>query len=407
MPAAPPTPGDPSRGRPRPLLVIGLAVVMGALWLRWRDALAWSYADLEVYVRGGRAIIEGTDVYADRAGVLPFTYPPFAAVVFIPLTLLGSAGPYLFTAGSLIAYGAVLWVVTRATSLGRWDAMLLGLVGLTFEPVMRTLVLGQVGLVIAAGVLLDLLVLPRAWRGVVIGILAGVKLTPAFFVVFFALRRDWSAVIRSGSTFLASVALGWVVLPSASSWYWLGGWNQMSRFGPEAITPANQSARAVLARLLRVAEPTAVVTIPVAALLAGLAIWCARRTLTRSRLGAVVALALGSLLLSPISWTHHWVWFIPLVAVLLDEGRRVAAALVAAVAFFAPPWLLMGASVHPLDLTVGGQGVAAAYAVLAVLLLGVLGLGGAVGRGPHGLRRRSSRLTRWAGRSRTAANERG
>ena len=35
------------------------------------------------------------------------------------------------------------------------------------------------------------------------------------------------------------------------------------------------------------------------------------------RLGAIVVVQLFGLLASPISWTHHWVWLIPLMIWLL------------------------------------------------------------------------------------------
>jgi len=44
------------------------------------------------------------------------------------------------------------------------------------------------------------------------------------------------------------------------------------------------------------------------------------------------------LLTSPISWSHHWVWFVPAVLVLLAQGRRRAAVVLALVPALAPEW---------------------------------------------------------------------
>lgn len=64
------------------------------------------------------------------------------------------------------------------------------------------------------------------------------------------------------------------------------------------------------------------------------------------RLGAVVIVSLFGLLLSPISWTHHWVWLIPLMiwlrhGPLRDErGARVLGWGWLALTLVGVPWLL-------------------------------------------------------------------
>ena len=50
------------------------------------------YIDLDVYAAGGRAVLTGQSLYEDgfdaRGAHLPFTYPPLAAMLFAPLSLL-------------------------------------------------------------------------------------------------------------------------------------------------------------------------------------------------------------------------------------------------------------------------------------------------------------------------------
>src|SRR6185503_2998884 len=89
--------------RPAALATAVLAVAT-LLWLRWSVA-AGNWADLDVYVRGAHAILTRTSLYEGHAGVLPFTYPPFPAVAFTPLDVVGPTGArWVFTLGSLVSY---------------------------------------------------------------------------------------------------------------------------------------------------------------------------------------------------------------------------------------------------------------------------------------------------------------
>jgi alpha-1,2-mannosyltransferase len=96
----------------------------------------------------------------------------------------------------------------------------------------------------------------------------------------------------------------------------------------------NQSLQGFITRALH--TPAAGIAWPVAAAViavAGLAVaaWAARRGLEA---WGVVCTAVTALLVSPISWSHHWVWCVPLLALLASETRGIAwrQAVVAAVA---------------------------------------------------------------------------
>ena len=119
------------------------------------------FTDLFVYQYGGRAVLDGLPVYesGDPVTGLPFTYPPFAAVLMVPLALLPAwlaAG--LWTAASVGALAAVVVLVRRA--LGRpapgWLVALLTAGALALEPVWQNLTFGQVNLLVMLAVLVDL-----------------------------------------------------------------------------------------------------------------------------------------------------------------------------------------------------------------------------------------------------------
>lgn len=315
-------------------------IVGGALYLRWSVVTAWNFVDLTDFYFGGVSVLEGIDVYQARPAVLPFNYPPFAAVTFVPLALIGpSAAKLAFTGATLAAYATVLLTVRRATQLSWHTILLIGALGLALEPVMRTLVLGQIGIILMALVLTDVFLLPPRYRGLLIGLATGIKLTPALFVLYFALRREWLSTLRATGAALGTIAAGWLAAPQSSARYWLGGFDKLDRFGDLAFAPVNQSMISLVTRTTGHAvgmtywAPMAVV----AALVAITAIVVARQGAWPTLL---LVLAGGALLLSPISWTHHWVWVLPTLAVLVSHDRTLSAVVVAAIFYVGPMWLV-------------------------------------------------------------------
>ncbi len=369
------------RPTPARLTAVGAAaaVLLALLWVRWVDPRSWTLADVAVYVRGGRALLDGTDLYAVTAGVLPFTYPPFAAVLFVPLAPLGATGAG--TVVSLLSVVALLVLVgvsvaRMASSAGARTSSshivsltavggLLLITALTTEAVQRTLILGQVNLVLAALVVVDLLVLPRRWRGVLLGVAIAVKLTPAVFLGYLLLRRDWAALARVAVTLAVTVVVGWVLAPSASATFWSGGAFDLGRFGDEAAGYGNQSVGAALDRFAPgVSDVVWLLLVAVVVVLTAVATWRTQRQ--RDDLAAVTALAVGGLLVSPISWTHHWVWVVPVMAVLL--ARRWWVGLFAAFAvMYLPPMVLVAEA--GLDVGAAQPVVDATWTILGVVYL--------------------------------------
>ncbi|MEP6648383.1 MAG: glycosyltransferase 87 family protein [Lapillicoccus sp.] len=363
----------PNRKR-RVGFVVTVAVVAGALTLRWMHTLDWSFVDLVDFVEGGRSVLSGRQVYDAIPGVLPFNYPPFGAVVMAPLALVGlGAAETLWTLLSLAAYGVLVVVVARRLRLDRTSTAVIAIAGLALEPLIRHLVLGQVNLVLAALVVLDLFVVPRRYRGIVIGIAAGVKLTPAVFAVQFLLKRDWASAVRSLLTFIATIALGWLVAPASSSRYWLEDLDKTARFGGDALMSANQSLRAVVVRATSLENPPLMWWAPLAGLALTLCVWvAARRIRAADDVGAMLALALGGLLASPISWSHHWVWVVPAIMYAVAARRLAMAWVVAGVFYVAPMWLLPAGGAE-LRLYAWQVAVSATYVVVGLVLLLILG----------------------------------
>ena len=222
---------------------------MSAL-LKWSADLRTQWTDLAVYLGGGHSLLTGTPLYAIEPGHLPFTYSPFAALIFVPLFLLSLAwAKVLVSVGSVACFGVIIFVTTRKLDLSWPKTALLAVGGLSLEPVVMTLLQGQINLFLMMLVLVDCLILGDRSRGLLVGLAAGIKIIPGAFVLYFLLKRDWSAVVRALIAWALSVAVGFLVAPADSMSYWGGGFVNLGKFGLEALSRGdNQSLRGVVLR---------------------------------------------------------------------------------------------------------------------------------------------------------------
>jgi alpha-1,2-mannosyltransferase len=290
--------------------------------------------DLDVYRLGAQALADGMPLYGQgfRTGfgeVLPFIYPPIAALLFQPVVLLPM--PLAATALTVASGLAAVWVLVRTfQELGDRVAgvrLLLALpLLLLLDPVRMTLFLGQVNLLLLALVIADVLVLRDSrWRGVFVGVAAAIKLTPLVFVVWLLIDGDRRAALRAAVTFAGATALGFVLAPKESLQYWTETLFRLDPMLP-VTSSGNQNLRPVAAWFGLPQTATTVLWLVFAIGALALAACAARRCALAGQplLGALVMSA-GGLLASPISWSHHWVWVLPMVPVLFRLGRRVHA----------------------------------------------------------------------------------
>lgn len=311
------------RDGPVPVLVLLVVVAVAA-------AVRGDFTDLFVYRYGGRALLDGLPVYEARDPVkgLPFTYPPFATVAMVPLALppvrLAAA---IMAAVSTAALAVAVALVRR--ELGRpapgWLVALLTAGAVALEPVWQNLTFGQVNALLMLAVLVDLLRPDRRGSGVLIGVAAGIKLTPLLFVVLLVLVGRRAAAGRAVLAFAGTIGVGFAAMPGAAATYWTHGVLDGGRVGPPQLAH-NQSGYGALTRLLDGRPPTLLWLavagpLALAVLLLGAHWW---RHGDRV-LGTGLA-ALAMLIASPVSWSHHWVWAAPLALVLWERSRLVAVA---------------------------------------------------------------------------------
>ncbi|WP_372448780.1 glycosyltransferase 87 family protein [Streptomyces musisoli] len=325
-------------------------------------------ADLLVYRAEGAAVAHGTDLYGFTVTEwrLPATYPPFAAIVFVPATWLPvPALKAAFLAGNALLLAVFVALSARLASRTLTPSLLCAATAaaLWLEPVFQTLLFGQINLAVSCLALWDLTRPPGARaKGLALGITAGIKLTPAVFVAYLLLRGRAREAATAVAAFGGTVALGAVLLPSASADFWTRRLYETGRVGKAWIVD-NQSLRGLVARALGDPDPVLAWALPAAAVaVAGLALAARAR---RDSHGILLT-AFTALLVCPISWTHHWVWCVPLLAVLLAEGRTRTAALVALVFTARTIWLVPHEGARDLELPWWQQPLAAAYPLLVL-----------------------------------------
>ena len=301
-----------------PVVLLVALVGYAGMYLRW-PSLA-GQVDLLVYRFGAGRVLAGQDLYSvgltGNPRTLLFDYTPFAALCSLPLTLVTS--PAAQVIGLVANVTLLVYVVRRTlvrlgvtTSTGLWSlgALLVGLL-CWLEPVRLSLQLGQVNLLILAVVVADLLGPDtRRWAGVGIGVVAGVKLTPALFVVFLVLTGRRRAAVVATVTFAATVVLGFLVLPRDSGFFWLrGGFDDVARITSDPV--ANTSLKGLFVRMHLGGAPTVAATAALAVVALAVAVLAWRRG--EAVLGVAVV-GMASAALSPFSWSHHWVWVVPLM----------------------------------------------------------------------------------------------
>lgn len=289
--------------------------------------------DLRVYLAGGEAWRSGTDLYtADFKAPyeLPFTYPPFAAMLFSSLTPLPlPIIALLFTAAGIALFTAACTAAAQRVQVGFGLAALC----LLLEPLRGGLDLGQINLILIGFVAADCLLPRTPWpRGMLVGLAAAIKLTPAIFVLFFLSRKRWRPALTAVGTFAAAGLTGWVLAPDQSKTFWFGAMLDPQRVGGLAYT-SNQSLRGLLFRL-GAPESWWIVLCLIVVAMTVLMLPRLHDDLT-----ALVAVAAAGLLISPVSWSHHWVWIAPALLLLHGWVRIVVGALFA----LGPHWLLPAA----------------------------------------------------------------
>ena len=373
-----------------------ILVVLGAQ-IHGLDFTVYREGALALLGRSEHLLYDPSLVQTDTRG-LPFTYPPFAAVLLVPFALLPEAlGLVLLTATAcacLVATGFLVagYLLHNQVLSARVTAALGGLPGVTvlatlligiLGPWREGLGFGQLNPMLMVLVLADLLrpASSKLPRGILIGLAAGIKLTPLAFGLIFLVRKDWRAILTMGLTFAATVGIGWLASPEQARRFWFDSLSDPARVG-DTTDMYNVSLNSFIAHLgtpEALQRPLWLLASAAVVVLGFLAI---RRCDARGdAVAAVSANAVVMLAISPISWFHHWVWIaLVLPALWVAVRRRRAGARTAGmvlVVAMVPVFMLSSITVTMmLTGTVSGQGPVALELFTSLgVLLPVAGLG--------------------------------
>ncbi|QDP97265.1 DUF2029 domain-containing protein [Microlunatus elymi] len=293
----------------------------------------WPYKpstmDLQVYFYAVRAMLHGANImeWSSPDFHLWFIYPPAAAIIMLPLAV----GPFLFwelvwIAGIVIAQNVVM--IRSGVPRGLPLALVSAALVIGMEPIRTTVGYAQINTFLMALVFIDLLpATPGRKRiippGMLIGLAAAIKLTPALFVLMLLILGKKRPAITAMITFAVLTIVGTVVQPSATISYLkslAGGDTHTS--GPLYV--GNQSLLGVVLRLFGENQTNTYLGLAIAVLVAVLAaIVGAYWWKKGAHVLAIALVGLGTNLASPLSWTHHFVWILPLgIAVVYQIRRR-------------------------------------------------------------------------------------
>ncbi|WP_433331392.1 glycosyltransferase 87 family protein [Spirillospora sp. CA-294931] len=395
------------RGAPvEPLiLAAGIAIALAAIapivvhWLT--NPPDQRLVDLEVYRDGGRAVVRGAplyDVLTQPPQFLPFTYPPFAALLAVPFTLMSwKASQWVWTAMIYIALVTVVAYAFRdlIRRTGRWWPIAGGvLVGAMawLVPVYDQMRFGQVGLFLMALCLADCATERARWpRGLFIGLAVAIKLVPGVFLIYLWVvgRRDaaWNAVLTAAVVTLGSFA----VLPSDSADFWFGALLEGGDRTGAVNGTTNQAINGLIARVDPPSPLGTLLWLVLGGVMAYYGYKLSRRATLAAdeltgpdsysaRLAGIGIVGLLSVLLSPVGWIHHLVWIIVIVGALAGDGRDTRrwriAALVWLYFLFPLPWWgtkLIGPE-DPLISVIVGRIVQHSFGIAAVILVMIMGV---------------------------------
>jgi alpha-1,2-mannosyltransferase len=323
------TQGATARTRRQVLIVATLAVAVAAFLSV--AAIRHGFFDLQVYYGAMRYwVLEDGLVYDWLKGdsKYGFTYPPFAALVMLPMAYLSWPLAIVVNATATVLAGALLlyWLVdpiARRMGWTRWFAFAVAVcLAAAFEPMRETFTFGQVNLLLLFLVAVDLLFLVARgsrWAGVAIGLATAIKLTPGIFILYLLVTRRWRAAAVAAATATAATLLTAAVAVDESREFWTSALWNIDRVGSLAFV-SNQSWQGVVARLAPT-DPS--ITAWLALVGATLVVWAWRSRAAVRAGDEATGLALTGVaqcLVSPVTWVHHLVWLLPALVLLADNA---------------------------------------------------------------------------------------
>jgi alpha-1,2-mannosyltransferase len=335
VPSPTPPPAAQRSSRREALLAVVVSAIAVVVVARWA-MVSGSRIDVDTFRAAGHAVLRGASPYGISA-VVPFVYPPAGALLVLP-TVVGpsaAAGALAWIVLSLAALARTAWLLARmawpdASTYSRVSRMGWLLAGAcVLEPTLVTLSYGQVGLVLLWLVVEGMAQQPdgarRTW---LVGVAAAVKLTPLVVVVALVAARRWRSAAWAAVGLVGATATAAVLAPAAMRDYVGGTW----RLAQGVNSTPDLFNHSLIGTTTLLAAPAWVGLALAAATLVGGVVLTAALWRRGDELAGLATVLVTGLLVSPVSWPHHWVAAYPALVLLVREvgrlsGRTAATAL--------------------------------------------------------------------------------
>ncbi|UWZ46392.1 DUF2029 domain-containing protein [Dactylosporangium matsuzakiense] len=309
------------------LIVVGVWAVVWAFLIA--AAARNGFFDLKVYYGAmDYWVNRGGDIYDYLTPGTPygFTYPPFAAALMSPMSLISwNVALVISVTMNVLAMMAILTMlldpIFKRQGWSYWYAMGIAMaLAAAFEPVRETVNFGQVNILLVFLIVADVMLLVKGGHklgGIGIGLATAIKLTPGVFIVYLVITRRWRAAAVSAATATAATWAAATFAPDASRVFWTDAvWNT-DRVG----SPTFVSNQALTGLVGRIFNPEPMKPLWLLLVLITLAVWYWRARRAVKHRDEVAGLALTGLvgcMVSPITWIHHLVWTVPAIIILFD-----------------------------------------------------------------------------------------
>ncbi|MFI6602942.1 glycosyltransferase 87 family protein [Nonomuraea sp. NPDC050536] len=400
------------------LLIVAAAAPLVLPWLTNPDDQR--LVDLDVYRTGGEMLLEGRPLYeffTPAPQLLPFTYPPIAAMLAVPLAEMSwTTAQWVWTVGIFVSLGVTVGFAFRRvltkpagqaltsrdgrapassdgqvlTKQGRpggptatepapyapWLFALLMIACTYLMPIRDQVRFGQVDILLVALCVADC-VARRPWwpRGFLIGLATAVKLTPGVFLIYLLVTRQWRTFWMASFVTALLTLIPFAVIPRDAAGFWFKALLDPERLGANNAT-TNQSIRAMLVRLYL---PSDTLTTALWLVLAAVVGWYGFRAAKQAleagdEITAVALTGLMAVLLSPVAWIHHLAWVVVVLAAIVGDGRdRVRLWVAAGVwLYFVVPVPWWGVSLKVVGWNVVGKIVQDGFGLGALFLVWLL-----------------------------------
>lgn len=326
-------------------ILVYLGLVAAELWQPTYSFLP-PKIDFEVYWSGGKSVLQHTPLYTDTSSTpvtgenLGFTYPPIAALFFTIFAWLPvKVSIFIWVVLTMLTlWGTIYWLLKNmfqvTTSLMPLTQLFF-LLSMGIGPVRETFNFGQINILLMLLICLDYLVVPPQYKGILLGLTIALKLTPAALLLFIILAKKYRILVNTLATVMGVSLLSFLFLWEDSKKFWSQVFST-TRIG-KLDNPSNQSINGFLARISS-GEPDKKIWLLLCLVVIILAALIMKSLIRRGQpQAAFIVNTLLMLLISPISWTHHWVWCVPALLYLFFQWGKAGV-----VSWLSNLWLVLG-----------------------------------------------------------------